>query len=278
MTAEKTPRPKVKEALGKIYEHHPPYFREYLRRYQEDPSSRIFAPLAEAYRRLGHYEEAIEVCREGLKLHPDFHGARVTLAKCYLDKRHFVEGRLELEKVVQGVPENFLAQKLLGEVCEELGDLGAAVHSYKMALLLSPNDVALSEKVFHLEKNHQEEIEVSETVNVTPETIFSDTKTDIVDTDEEEGFRVEHISEIFETRDRQKEITTETLGDLYYSQGQFEMALKIYDKLYTSHPSEKLSKKISDTREKLGVEKDESVRVKKIEVLRGILTRLDSKE
>ncbi len=64
MESEKTPRQnrpnRVREALGRIYEHHPPYFREYLRRYQEDPKSRVFAPLAEAYRNLQNYTQWVE--------------------------------------------------------------------------------------------------------------------------------------------------------------------------------------------------------------------------
>src|SRR5580698_2425157 len=97
-SSEKTTRQnRVREALGRIYDNYPPYFREYLRRFREDPTSRVFAPLAEAYRRMGQVEEAIEICREGLEHHPDFHGGRVALAKCYIDKRLFAEARVELE-------------------------------------------------------------------------------------------------------------------------------------------------------------------------------------
>src|SRR5580704_11425858 len=72
---EKTPRPnRIREALGQLHEQQPPYFREYLRRFQEDPTSRVFAPLAEAYRRLGRFDEAIDICREGLEHNTDFHG------------------------------------------------------------------------------------------------------------------------------------------------------------------------------------------------------------
>jgi tetratricopeptide (TPR) repeat protein len=90
---------RVKEALGKIYDNYPPYFREYLRRFKEDPTSRVFAPLAEAYRRLGRVEEAIEIALEGLEHHPDFHGGRVTLAKCYIDKKKYSEAKAALEMI-----------------------------------------------------------------------------------------------------------------------------------------------------------------------------------
>src|SRR3954470_1307396 len=116
MDSEKSSRSnRDREALGRIYDQHPPHFREYLRRYKEDPTSRVFAPLAEAYRRLGRVDEAIAICREGLQHHPEFHGGRVALAKCFLEKKMLSEARQELEIVVKQVPENLLAQRLLGD-------------------------------------------------------------------------------------------------------------------------------------------------------------------
>lgn len=153
MTSDKTTRQnRIREALGKLYDQQPPYFREYLRRFREDPTSRVFAPLAEAYRKLGQVDEAIEICREGLQHHPDFYSGRVALAKCLIEKKDYDNARLELERVVNSVPENLLAQRLLGETHLACGDLGGALHCFKMALLLSPADVALTEKVHHLEQ------------------------------------------------------------------------------------------------------------------------------
>lgn len=142
---------RIREALDRIYDQHPPQVREYLRRYQEDPKSRVFAPLAEAYRRLGRVDEAMGLCLEGLEHHPDFHGGRVALAKCYIDKQYFDKAKAELERVVQSVPENLLAQKLLGEVFMSLGQPHPALHCFKMAVLLSPHDVPLEEKVRTIE-------------------------------------------------------------------------------------------------------------------------------
>lgn len=147
-----SPPNRVREALGRIYEHQPPFFREYLKRYEQDPTSRVFAPLAEAYRRMGRVDEAIEICKEGLRHHPDFHGGRVALAKCLVDTEAFEGALEELERVVQSVPENLLAQRLLGDVHRALKNSDKALHAYKMALLLSPNDVVLAEKVHDLEK------------------------------------------------------------------------------------------------------------------------------
>lgn len=149
---DKLPRQnRIREALDRIYDQHPPQVREYVRRYQEDPKSRVFAPLAEAYRRLGRVDEALGLCLEGLEHHPEFHGGRVALAKCYVDKHQFEKARVQLEQVVQNVPENLLAQRILGDVLMALGHPHQGLHCYKMAAMLAPNDVALEEKIRSIE-------------------------------------------------------------------------------------------------------------------------------
>ncbi len=145
--------PRIREALGRLYQEEGPYFQEYLRRFREDPTSRIFAPLSEAYRRMGRLDDAIAICQEGLSHHPDFYGGRVALARCFLDKREFVLAKYELEKVVHVVPENLLAQKLLGEACLALKEKGQALRAFRMAELLSPSDPHLSQKIYDLEKS-----------------------------------------------------------------------------------------------------------------------------
>jgi hypothetical protein len=72
----------------------------------------------------------------------------------------------------------------------------------------------------------------------------------------------------------QQEITTETLGDLYFTQGQFGQSLKIFEKIYRLKPTLDLEKKMKACRVKLGVDPESQIRSKKIEVLQGILQRL----
>jgi tetratricopeptide (TPR) repeat protein len=335
MTLEKTPRQnRVRQALGRIYDHHPPYFREYLRRYQQDPTSRVFAPLAEAYRRLGQIDEAIEVCKEGLEHHPDFQGGRVALAKCYIDKKMFLEARAELDRVIQFVPENLLAQRLLGEVSLALKDRVRALHCFKMALMLSPSDVGLAERVHALEveasggrpaafpfPDFEDNPEMSE--NKTPESPLAPPEEPAQESEiekalraegedlaplwdaplpktetgtssekgkgeasvedffgeadiDEDAFKVEHVSAIFsEERVTQgPEITTETLGDLYFSQGQYDKSLRIFEKLGEKHLNAELKHKIMLCRMKMGVETEALVRKQQIQLLRGILKKL----
>src|SRR6516164_6364647 len=91
-----------------------------MERYQilleKDPKSQVFAPLAEAYRKIGLIEEAFRICVRGVQFHPNFAGGRLALAKVLMD-RDSPEGALkELEKAVELSPENILAHQLLGEL------------------------------------------------------------------------------------------------------------------------------------------------------------------
>lgn len=85
---------------------------------KENPSSRIFAPLSDAYRKIGELDRALEIAREGVKRNPDYIGGRVALARIYRDKGMFREAIEELRIVVERSPENIAAIRLI----EEIGD------------------------------------------------------------------------------------------------------------------------------------------------------------
>ena len=85
----------------------------YLRIFQENPDSRVFAPLADLYRRLGRLDDAERICREGLRRHPYYAGGRVALAHILFDKGQLQEAFDEVESIVTYYPDNLLARKIL---------------------------------------------------------------------------------------------------------------------------------------------------------------------
>src|SRR5262252_6199824 len=137
--------------MAKLPPRHSPLIYDYLKKYQEDPTSRVFAPLAEAYRKAGLLDEAIEIAREGLRIHPTFVGGRVALARCLFDKALYSEVVTELTPVVRDVPDNLVAQRLLAESCLMLGQVAEALGCYKMLLYFSPEDVETAQLVHELE-------------------------------------------------------------------------------------------------------------------------------
>ena len=128
-----------------------PLIYTYLKKYQEDPGSRIFAPLAEAYRKAGLIDEAIEISREGLRVHPTFVGGRVALARALFEKNLYDEVIEELKGVVQDVPDNLVAQRLMAESCLMLGRVAEALSAYKMLLYFAPQDSETAQLVQELE-------------------------------------------------------------------------------------------------------------------------------
>jgi len=129
-----------------------PIIYEYLKKYQDDPTSRIFAPLAEAYRRAGLLDEAIEIAREGLLVHPSFVGGRVALARALFDKKMYEEVVEELAPVARDVPDNLVAQRLLADSSLMLGRVTEALSYYKMLLFFAPNDTETAQLVQDLEQ------------------------------------------------------------------------------------------------------------------------------
>lgn len=128
-----------------------PLIYAYLRKFQEDPTSRVFAPLAEAYRKAGMPNEAVEIAREGLKHHPNFIGGRVALARSLFDLKKYTEVIEELASRIRDVPDNLIAQRLLGDSYLVLGRVAEALSSFKMLLYFAPQDAEIAKMVQELE-------------------------------------------------------------------------------------------------------------------------------
>lgn len=95
---------------------------ELRRRVQSDPASIAFAALAEEYRRAGQYEEAIATCAAGLKRHPSYLSARVTLGRALIEIGRYEDAQEELEFVLRAAPENLAAIRGLAEIHHRRGD------------------------------------------------------------------------------------------------------------------------------------------------------------
>jgi tetratricopeptide (TPR) repeat protein len=172
-------------------------YREILAR---ESSSLVFAALAEAYRKRSLLDQAIAVCRKGLYHHPEFVSGRVALARAYVDKGETDRAVRELERVVDAAPDNRLAQGLLLTLYERKGDrdnLEKTVH-----------------RILSVDSSDERARRCWETLSMQP---GSEVKTD------PEG-------------KRPGEIVTQTLADIYASQGYHEKAFEIYRKLCMQEP------------------------------------------
>jgi tetratricopeptide (TPR) repeat protein len=89
---------------------------ELRRRVEADPASIAFAQLAEEYRRLGEFEDAVRVCRAGLEQHPAYLSARVTLGRALMELGRYDEARATFEHVLGAAPDNLIALRSMADI------------------------------------------------------------------------------------------------------------------------------------------------------------------
>jgi tetratricopeptide (TPR) repeat protein len=110
-----------------------PRVEELKRRVQRDPASISFAALAEEYRRLGLFADAIDTCRAGLLRHPAYISARVTLGRALVEVGEFDAASVELEQVLRSAPENLAAIRALADIHRRRGEIPETIDQYDAA-------------------------------------------------------------------------------------------------------------------------------------------------
>jgi tetratricopeptide (TPR) repeat protein len=90
-------------------------------RFRDNPKGRNFAPLADAYRKAGLIDNAIDLCQNGLKLHPDYVSAYIVYARCLVDKKDDTAALGVFRKVLELDGENIIALRGLAELAERNG-------------------------------------------------------------------------------------------------------------------------------------------------------------
>ena len=88
------------------------------KRWAENPKGRNFAPLADAYRKAGELDRAIELCKAGLERHPDYVSAHIVFGRCMIDQKNEAAASDVFRKVLTLDPENVLGLKMLADIAE----------------------------------------------------------------------------------------------------------------------------------------------------------------
>lgn len=255
--------------MARIYD---PYLDTYLKEYQQNPRSRVFAPLAEAYRKSGLVDEALEICREGLEYHPTFISGMVALARCYVDKEQYTAAIKELEKVISEVPDNYLAQKLIAQAYDLTGDRNNSIKAYKTILFLNPKDEDVARILRDLEdiglppKNEKNEDEIyipplpkEELPNFDyiqeiriPEGVIDEPDLNFEEKNAKDAFKSMKEEETPEKI--LTDISTMTMGTILEEQGLKDKALEIYKKLYEKDLGQKnLKARIEMLEKEIGI-------------------------
>ncbi|RME15656.1 MAG: hypothetical protein D6797_06175 [Bdellovibrio sp.] len=145
----------------------PEFIEKYQILYTQNPASKVFAPLAEAYRKMGWLEKAKNLCEEGLKHHPTFASGHLEFAKVLLDMGKRKEAISHLKKATQLSPENLKAQELLAESLLKEKEPEEALKAFKMLLFLNPHHKRAQQAVKKLESLTAKDFE-PESFNLKP--------------------------------------------------------------------------------------------------------------
>ena len=105
-----------------------------------DPGAPTFVNLADAYRRQGNLEGALRVCMRGLERRPDHAGAHALLARLYLERGEREKAFDEWGVVLRLDPAHFEANRGMGFVRLERGDLPGARAYLERAAARRPAD------------------------------------------------------------------------------------------------------------------------------------------
>ena len=107
-------------------------------RFRDNPKGRNFAPLADAYRKAGLIDNAVDLCQNGLKLHPDYVSAYIVYARCLVDKKDDAAALGVFKQVLGLDGENIIALRGLAELAERNGKYGEEVEWLSRLLNADP--------------------------------------------------------------------------------------------------------------------------------------------
>lgn len=140
-----------------------PLFARYLKSYEDNPQSLVFAPLAECYRKMGLIDKSVRILQDGLKNHPHHATGHVVLAHCYFDLEKYQLAYATLRPLADGSRDNILLQSLYAQTCKHLERWDEALQTYKYLLFLNPKNKEWADAVNELEEIIAPEITFQET-------------------------------------------------------------------------------------------------------------------
>ncbi len=89
-------------------------------------TSQVFAPLADALRLKGELDQAFRICRQGLRVHPDYGAGHLVMAKINLDRKMYDWAEQELNEAVALESESRASEQLRVEILLAKGDFEQA--------------------------------------------------------------------------------------------------------------------------------------------------------
>ncbi len=184
-----------------------------IERYERAGDSRLFAPLADAYRKKGDTVKAIEILEQGLERFPQYASGRVILGKCFYDTGATERAKAEFRRVLEIDADNMVALKYLGDILLAEERRPEAADCYRKLLAIDPLNEEVSRSLKEIEHS------------------FVAKEIDLAD-----GKRARD--------ERPRDLATITLAGIYAAQGYHNKALAIYRDVLAREPSNREAKEM----------------------------------
>lgn len=159
----------------------------------KNPTSILFARLAEGFLQQGQVKRATEIARQGLRYRPSYVAGHVVMGKCHLAVGHFEEARQEFQKVLQLDSDHPAALWHLGQIDLQFGWDDLALRHFELAQILDPLNRGITQQIAQLKTEAPETVERAQ---IDPELINDVQEVDasLSDDDGVEEPAVEEIS------------------------------------------------------------------------------------
>ncbi|HKK21795.1 MAG TPA: tetratricopeptide repeat protein [candidate division Zixibacteria bacterium] len=185
--------------------------------------------------REGKYSRAVEICREYLTEHAHAASVRLTYARSLFHAGQIETATDQFYEILMQDPDSVVALKYLGDIKYQQKDEFGALALYARVLEIDPGSKILQ---CRLEKKDKE-ITRTLTISHAPET----------------------TSHTRPAPTRTIHFYTETIADLYLSQGYPRLAAEVYQRLFDENPTGRFKEKLSQAEER--IKEKESAHVKK---------------
>ncbi len=185
---------------------------------------KLLVPLAEEFKKYD-MAEAVTILKYCVKKHPDYMSAHVSLGKIYMENGYTESAIEEFERVINVIPNNILSQRKLATLYEQTGQIGKAIMSHKMVLILNPGDTVATESIKALTGNDKPaslqtdteplsdaELEALISDDETPETLSEQNQPDELSDFGTEAQHIEKYNEMDDTATAA--IAAEVLADI----------------------------------------------------------------
>lgn len=202
----------------------------------KNPTSILFARLADEYLVAGEVAAATETCRKGLRYRPSYATGHLVLGRCHQAAGRLEEARQEFQKVLQLDSDNLAALLYLGRTELALGNGPQGVMYLSRALELDPFNEDLAEEVERLTGPLEAEpAEAPPAIEEAPEPVEPMPAPEFEPPPPPEPKQARRATPSQSATPDQPFVST-TLADLYADQGHGDLAIAVLQRVLSLDP------------------------------------------